>query len=705
MKTLFPPDVRVVVDGDIGVDSDLYGYAKKAFRIAQRRQVLSGASHITTSFPVGKDAQVTATIEGPIKTVWIERVKPPSRPAPQRPVEVEGFPVGMANWLMLSGTFRNVNGATAWHPTRYTARANDISYSWRPLNRLAGHASNLYYVKSSMFTGIMPRVVQAIYGVGNVKDQSREYLTELPFNTGFAHRPMRYQTLWSTTHGVVKTGTKNHWLVEIGLRGIIAMPLPLFASTTTAEYRAYAKQKRDTGSLAVLDEFGGIPSGESFPEDDTLLTQYISEGKIIRLMTAAALDTAFYKDRSAWYGTCSWSFSDTGTIAINTARGFMSYDMKTKFNNVANLSTASMNHLYSDMGTLQFNLAPHDVSLLRLQQPVGTGSVTFTRNHRGFVTDTNRYRFFLPNTIAGRVYLPELPEGQYLTMPDNSEAFYLWVPFSDGLWEMGIEKALGEVAYTSYRRWIGPGSGELPPYRGPGPVGQVSSRYGAYLHVLYRANNQVERVRCVPLHYAAVGCSTGGITTFPNSENEGFAPSSSSESTWLATVTADSAETRVLNNAYHSGFLGFTTIGYPGWVEAQTKIPYSYWNHGAVNPNPTAGDAYATFVYGVRDAYTMTTVVRSSNNWSVFVSRQLGARTLQLPPTPGGWPVAPPVFDASISAGTPAAYVVDGHLNDGVDPVDGTSTTADLRRTLRTSGLPNGAGRLYPHQVNWTGAA
>jgi hypothetical protein len=697
MKTLFPPDVKVVTDGDIGTDSDLYGYAFKAFRIAQRRQSISGASHITTSFPVGKDAQVTATIEGPIKTVWIERVKPTSRPTPQRTPEEVPTSVGSAKWLMLSGTFRNVNGTATWHPTRYTAAANDISYSWRPLNRLAGHAGDLYYVKSSMFTGIMPRVVQAVYGVGNVKDESREYLTEQPFNTGFAHRPLRYMAEWGTTHGVVKTGDQNHWLVEISRRGVLAMPLPLFASTTTAEYRAYVKKKKDTGSQLVLDEFGGIPSGENFPADDTLVAQYIGEGKIVRLMTANGMESGFYENRTSWYSSCGWDFNDIGTQAVNTARGYIAPDLKTYSSGT--LDQTANNYLYSDYCTLRLQLSAHDVNQLKISQPVGTGSATLSRQHRGFLVDGNRYDFFLPTLTNGRTENPDIPEGQYLTSPENDDSMYLWVPISDGLWENGVELVNGH--WLSYKRWVGPGTGEIPPFWGPGPVGSVHPRYGAYLHVFHRQSG-VERVKVTPRYYAAIGGVAGAIIPYYGQDDVGYCSYASSETRWEPFVTSDSVETRIVTNGYGNNYLSMTRIIGGVWVESESRIPYENWSYGAPNSVNSWGKAFCTFPYGVRSGYTMTTW-RVGQNWSVFYSRQLGYRPLTMPFD--GWVQSPPVFDASISAGTPPAYIIDGHLNDGVDPHDQTSTTADLRRTLYAQGIPNGAGRLFPHQVNWTGAA
>lgn len=62
--TEFPPDVRVVVEGDVSEDSPLYGYGMKALKIAMRRKRLGGVSQINTEFDVGPYAHVRAQISG-----------------------------------------------------------------------------------------------------------------------------------------------------------------------------------------------------------------------------------------------------------------------------------------------------------------------------------------------------------------------------------------------------------------------------------------------------------------------------------------------------------------------------------------------------------------------------------------------------------------------------------------------------------------
>ena len=43
------------------------------------------------------------------------------------------------------------------------------------------------------------------------------------------------------------------------------MPLPLVPATTTEAFREYIEEVADEEILKILDRFGGMPSGESFP--------------------------------------------------------------------------------------------------------------------------------------------------------------------------------------------------------------------------------------------------------------------------------------------------------------------------------------------------------------------------------------------------------------------------------------------------------
>lgn len=89
---------------------------------------------------------------------------------------------------------------------------------------------------------------------------------------------------------IISFDTDNQpWLVRICELGIYAMRLPMISETTTKAFRRYIESVNDTEILAILDKFGGMPSGASFPSlhknDDTyyVTEMLINAGLIIRL--------------------------------------------------------------------------------------------------------------------------------------------------------------------------------------------------------------------------------------------------------------------------------------------------------------------------------------------------------------------------------------------------------------------------------------
>ena len=102
------------------------------------------------------------------------------------------------------------------------------------------------------------------------------------------------------------------WLIRINRSGVFAMPLPLIPATTTDAFKAWAEEVGDTEVMAILDRFGGFPSGEPFPKAGDF-TAWQKAGVIIKLCDT----TDFYKNE-AYYSACGWSANLDATEIVNT---------------------------------------------------------------------------------------------------------------------------------------------------------------------------------------------------------------------------------------------------------------------------------------------------------------------------------------------------------------------------------------------------
>ena len=119
-------------------------------------------------------------------------------------------------------------------------------------------------------------------------------------------------------HGVSLDSGGNPWLVQISQRGVYVMPLPVVPATTTKAFRDFVTEKDDSELLVLLDRFGGMPTGEGFPEDLQDFEAWRRAGAIIRVCGVAD----FYQHQ-AMYEACGFSFNSRGTEAFNTC---WSYD-------------------------------------------------------------------------------------------------------------------------------------------------------------------------------------------------------------------------------------------------------------------------------------------------------------------------------------------------------------------------------------------
>lgn len=126
---------------------------------------------------------------------------------------------------------------------------------------------------------------------------------------------IKYDYKFYDCHGVVFDSKNKPWLINISntRSGVFVMPLPLIPATTTEAFREYIEEKDDQEILAILDRFGGMPSGESFPSTGKDFQAWVRAGVIIKVC-----DNSDFFYHSMYSSACGWSFSSDGAEAVNT---------------------------------------------------------------------------------------------------------------------------------------------------------------------------------------------------------------------------------------------------------------------------------------------------------------------------------------------------------------------------------------------------
>ncbi|WP_295978004.1 hypothetical protein [uncultured Variovorax sp.] len=137
----------------------------------------------------------------------------------------------------------------------------------------------------------------------------------LPGYTGFPDREGQFQYTYQHGEGnaVCFDNSGKPWLLRINARGVFAMPLPLVPATTAAAFREYVEDVGDYELLKVLERFGGLPSGETFPEDEQDFEAWRRAGVFIKVC-----DCADFYTRQAFYAAGGWSFNSRGREGFNT---------------------------------------------------------------------------------------------------------------------------------------------------------------------------------------------------------------------------------------------------------------------------------------------------------------------------------------------------------------------------------------------------
>ena len=230
--------------------------------------------------------------------------------------------------------------------------------------------------RPTWYSGAMAEVIQVVGGYGNqdlrgLPDTPVEraqmkvpekYLQRLrtevsnmvlPGYTGFPNEEGQFQYDYkhAKTHAVSFDGEGSPWLVQISAKGVFAMPLPMVPATTTKAFADLVKDKGDTELEALVERFGGMPSGESFPTREADFEAWRRAGVIVKVC-----DCSDFYEHQAFYTACGWAFNSQGSEGFNTCHSFdgqglmqgHSYSISLKMGAAKNRGTFKMRWEFED---------------------------------------------------------------------------------------------------------------------------------------------------------------------------------------------------------------------------------------------------------------------------------------------------------------------------------------------------------------------
>lgn len=196
-------------------------------------------------------------------------------------------------------------------------------------------ASQYNSVRSCSYTGLMAKAVSIISGYGdfNFTDlsdyddllpdlHSGAYLTKVKAD-GFQ---ILYDSRFTRCHSITKGTDGVLWLVETSVvNGIIAMPLKYL------EPSLFNKDPSEDWPVSVaFDELGGLPSGETFPQNRSEVVEAITEGTVIELMSPEDYGTQLTDDWNEYSEDNCWAWNEDGTEARITAFRYYNGDINVK---------------------------------------------------------------------------------------------------------------------------------------------------------------------------------------------------------------------------------------------------------------------------------------------------------------------------------------------------------------------------------------
>lgn len=343
---------RLHLHGDLDRANTHVGPAKRLLFGLLQRMKLYGVSTGADFRELDDGSVIEARVTGPINTLHVTSGGGGSKTRTIRlKIPIPDFYSGVV-----------VDNGAGFHPTPLTQRRHG--------NITLDRFSMAQYeeVRPTLFTGTMSKVVQALLGFGkqshtvqtpdgpkqiasSIYDRllSKEFDVRDPRQFAFREkhksyieypryennslmlgRLVQYDYRWANTDGITKAADGRLWLVRISKdNGVLAMPLPLHRNSRKPEFREALKAipytnaqgdpatYSDEAAIAMIDTFGGFPTGRPMPPDGSL-ADYIAAGSILQL--APADDLAPYYNYDKISDRTGWAFSEDGSKADNTGR-------------------------------------------------------------------------------------------------------------------------------------------------------------------------------------------------------------------------------------------------------------------------------------------------------------------------------------------------------------------------------------------------
>lgn len=136
----------------------------------------------------------------------------------------------------------------------------------------------------------------------------------LPGFTGLpdAGGKFKYDYKFNKTNVIGFDDNRKPWLLQIAANGVWAMPLPIIPATATAAFRRHMEDVGDDEVLKILDRFGAMPSGETFPVGNEFQS-WRRAGAIIKVC-----DSSDFYSHIAYSSACGWSVNERGDEGYNT---------------------------------------------------------------------------------------------------------------------------------------------------------------------------------------------------------------------------------------------------------------------------------------------------------------------------------------------------------------------------------------------------
>ncbi|WP_296280897.1 hypothetical protein [uncultured Acinetobacter sp.] len=195
--------------------------------------------------------------------------------------------------------------------------------------------------KPTWYSGALAEIMQIVggYGKQTLNDLPNNPLERMQFNIpntyierivdeldgvrlpGYSGIPpldgsFQYDYKFYNTNGVTFDSGKKPWLIQVNKKGVWAMPLPIIPATATQAFREYIDFVGDQEIINILDRFGALPSGESFPINDHDFHAWKRAGVIIKVC-----DSSDFYTHTSYSDACGWSFNSSGIEGFNTCFG------------------------------------------------------------------------------------------------------------------------------------------------------------------------------------------------------------------------------------------------------------------------------------------------------------------------------------------------------------------------------------------------